>query len=190
MSPNRWSNSRTKVEIHRIMGDDYVGQIVIVWIDDLLIWADSPEALLQRLQKVFQRAADYGLKLSIKKAQFFTKEALWCGKIFSSMGVEHHPARIQGLVNMPSPTTAAELMQFLAAANWMRDSIPEFAAVMRPLQALLTKTMMGLKRRTKRAAAKLSLEGLWDDELSKTWTLAQEVLQNMVTLAHIDPGKV
>ncbi len=173
--------------MHRIMGDDYIGQIVIIWADDFLIWADSPEVLLQRLRMVFQRAKDYGLKLPIKKAQFFTKEALWCGKIFSSVGVKHQPARIQGLANMPNPTTAAELMQFLAAANWMRDSIPEFAAIMRPLQTVLTKAMVGLKRRTKKAAAQIPLEGLWDDELCKTWTLAKEVLHSMATLANVDP---
>ncbi len=171
-----------------VLGDDYVRQIVIIWIDDLLIWANFPEELIQRLQKVLQRATDHGLKLSIKKAQFYTTEALWCGKIFTSKGVDHHPARIQGLVNMPTPNTAAELMQFLAAANWMRDSIPEFAATIGPLQSLLTQAMVGMKRRTKKAAAKVSLESSWNDDLSTSWILAKEVLKNRVTLAHIDPN--
>ncbi len=171
-----------------VFGDDYVGQIVIIWIDDILIWANSSEELIQRLQMVIQRASEYGLKLSIKKAQFYTTEALWCGKIFTSKGVEHHSARIQGLISMPVLNTAAELMQFLAAANWMRDSIPEFAATMGPLQALLTQAMAGLKRRTKKAAAKVTLAKLWNEELSKTWTLAKDVLENRVALGHIDPN--
>ncbi len=67
----------------------------------------------------------------------------------------------------------------------MRDSIPEFAATLGPLQALLTHAMAGLKRRTKKAAAKVSLERLWNEELSNTWILAKEVLKSKVTLGHI-----
>lgn len=42
---------------------------------------------------------------------FFLRGSKFCGRIFTPGGVAHDPNRIKSLVSMPSPATAAELMQ-------------------------------------------------------------------------------
>ncbi len=174
-----------------MVGDDYYGKKSLIWIDDFLFWADNPEQLVDNLLYVLQRTHHKGLNFSIEKgkADFYSIEMLWCGKIFSREGIRYHPGRLQGLIDMSSPRMASELMQFLSAANWMRDSLPEFAAIVRPLQDLLTKLMQHSKRRNKTAAAKLHLQEYWNSAHEEAWSAAKDLLLHAVTLAHPDPSK-
>ena len=61
-------------------------------------------------------------------------------------GVRHDPERVRGLVEMRSPETVGELMQFLQAANWMRLSLPNMAEVVSPLRVLLERKLKGTTR--------------------------------------------
>ncbi|ETV63994.1 hypothetical protein H257_19069 [Aphanomyces astaci] len=75
--------------------------------------------------------------LSPKKSHFYLREAEWCGKEISADGITHSPSRIQGLVDLSPPTTAADLQQFVCATNWMRASIPGYNQLVDPLRRLL-----------------------------------------------------
>jgi len=103
------------------------------------------------LDDVLGRRAKYGLKMHAKKCQFFTREIVWCGKVISESGVRHSSELVQGLVDMQTPRTGGELQQFLCAANWMRQSIPEFTRLTAPLYAALDRaaTAAGSRKKTK-----------------------------------------
>ena len=66
--------------------------------------------------------------------------------------VSHDPVRLQGLSDMRRPETAAELMKFPQAMNWLRTSLPRMAEVVAPLRLFLEELMAGAARRTKRVA--------------------------------------
>ena len=83
---------------------------------------------------------------------FFSREIVWCGKVYSQGRVSHDPVRLQGLSDMRRPETAAELMKFLQAMNWLRTSLPRMAEVVAPLRLFLEELMTGAARRTKRVA--------------------------------------
>ena len=65
-------------------------------------------------------------------------------------GVEVDPERLKAFSAIPEPTDAAELQQFLAAANWVRGKVPEFATLAKPLQDLLNAVLAKAPRRTKK----------------------------------------
>ena len=136
---------------------------LLVWIDDLLVYANSVEDLLKVMERLYSILDKFGFKLSIPKCKLFLQEVKWCGRIFSESGVKHDPIRIEGLCNMPPPSTAGELQQFLCAVGWMRDSIPDYARIRNPLQVRLEKELKGEKK-TKRIAAGINLR-LSDTEL-------------------------
>ena len=77
---------------------------------------------------------------------------MWCGKVYSEGRVSHDPVRLQGLSDMRRPETAAELMQFLQAMNWLRTSLLRMAEVVAPLRLFFEELMAGAARRTKRVA--------------------------------------
>ncbi|KAE9201207.1 hypothetical protein PF005_g15047 [Phytophthora fragariae] len=110
----------------------------LVWIDDLLLYADDIDTYLDKLADLFSLLNDFGLKLSVKKSSIYQKEVKWCGKIIDANRVRHDPARIESLRAMPYPNKPP------------------------PLQRKLD-TALASTRRTKRAAAGISIT-LHDDE--------------------------
>jgi hypothetical protein len=59
------------------------------------------------------------------------------------------------------PQNSADLVQYVAAVNWMRSSIPNCSKRVAPLKAELAKLLEGNSRKTKKYAAVVSLLHLW-----------------------------
>jgi hypothetical protein len=57
---------------------------------------------------------------------------------------------------MREPQNGADLVQYVAAVNWMRSTIPNYSKCVYPLLAALAKVFEGERRRTKKAAAAVS----------------------------------
>ncbi|GMF44374.1 unnamed protein product [Phytophthora fragariaefolia] len=60
---------------------------LLIWIEDLLLYADDIETYLDKLTELFSLLNDYRLKLSAKKCSLYPKEVKWCGKIIDANGV-------------------------------------------------------------------------------------------------------
>ena len=82
---------------------------------------------------------------------------------------------------MPAPTTAADLQQLLAAANWIRGMIPEFARITEPLQALLQCALQGLPRRNKIYGARVRLADKgWNETHVEAFEQLKAAIDNAV----------
>eukprot|EP00644_Phytophthora_capsici_P018720 jgi/Phyca11/132575/e_gw1.182.14.1 len=115
------------------------------------------------------------------KSFLFRKEAKWCGRVFSGVGVCHDPERLSGLRQLPLPGTAADLQQFLCATGWMRDSLMDFSRVMEPLHDKL-EAVLKVVGRTKRLAAGAALQ--WDARDKAAFEDARNLLATSQTLHH------
>ncbi len=73
----------------------------------------------------------------MKKCHLFLREAKWCGRLISANGISAQPEKIEALVAMQIPKTAADLQQFLCAMNWLRTCLPDFVRVAAVLSDLL-----------------------------------------------------
>jgi hypothetical protein len=51
-----------------VLGDELLYKNAIPWIDDVLIWANSDEELVESLRKLFEQCKSFGLKLHAKKS--------------------------------------------------------------------------------------------------------------------------
>ncbi|TMW59220.1 hypothetical protein Poli38472_007365 [Pythium oligandrum] len=130
---------------------------LLVWIDDLLLYAEDVDTYLEKLTELLGLADTFGFKLSATKSQVYKREVKWCGKRISGDGVSHDPERIQALKEVPYPSNAGELQQFVCSTNWMRDSIIDYARVVRPLQDKLDQALAKSSKRTKRAASAIPI---------------------------------
>lgn len=126
---------------------------LLIWIDDLLLYANSINTYLDKLQELFFLLDKYGLKLSTKKTSLYQTSVKWCGKIITGEGISHDPKRIDALQAIPCPTTAGQLQQFLCAVNWMRSSIVDYARLVLPLSNKLNEALKRTKRTTRVAAS-------------------------------------
>ncbi|POM80529.1 LOW QUALITY PROTEIN: Hypothetical protein PHPALM_1626 [Phytophthora palmivora] len=156
---------------------------LLVWIDDILLYAEDIDTYLDKLAEFFVLLNEFGLKLSVKKSSLYQKEVKWCGKIIDASGVRHDPARIESLSALPYPSTAGELQQYICAINWMRESLVDYARQVAPLQRKLDESL-ARTRRTKRAAAGISIE--LDTAEKAAFDNVKDMLASAVTLSFPD----
>ena len=161
---------------------------VLLWVDDVLVYGANETHLLDHLEQIFETFAARNIKCSAAKCHLFLKQAKWCGRIISEKGITPDPDKITALTEMSTPTTAAELQQFLCAMAWLKSALPEFVRVTAPLQALLDQALRTTTSRSKREAKniKLATRG-WSTEHDDAFAECKTLLQNAVTLAHPDP---
>eukprot|EP00736_Rhodelphis_marinus_P010817 Rmarinus@m.15248 len=164
--------------------DGLVRVTVLVYIDDILVMGETEEELLRNIREVLLRFLAHGIKLSPKKADLFSTSVEWCGQLISGDGVRVAPSRVEALISLPRPVTAAQLQNMLGAMGWIRDHLPEYARVTQPLTDLLNESLEGLKRsRSVTSAVKLG----WTDDASRTFDEVKRLLLSAVELSHPDP---
>lgn len=167
--------------------DELLYKSLLIWIDDLLLYSEDIEGYLHSLDILFSLLDKFKLKLSVEKSKLYQKSVKWCGRIVDGSGIAHDPARIETLIGLPTPTNAGELQELLCATNWMRDSIPNYAQVVAPLQQLLDTTLRHTKR-TKRIAAGLSIQ--FNEDLLNSLTELKTALTQCVKLEHMDDNYI
>ena len=69
-----------------IVFKDMLGKGVHVYLDDLLISAETMEEHMKLLKEVFRRLRESNLKLKVDKTSFFRKEVEYLGHIISYQG--------------------------------------------------------------------------------------------------------
>jgi RNase H-like domain found in reverse transcriptase/Reverse transcriptase (RNA-dependent DNA polymerase)/Integrase core domain/Integrase zinc binding domain len=169
--------------------DDYVGTKCIVYIDDILIFASCEAELVDNIIAIVQRLNEYRVKINAKKTVFFKREVAYCGRVFSAEGVSFNPEFISAVTNMSEPTTASQLRQYLASANWIRSSIPSFSSLTEPLQSLLTVSLK-LAADTNVNPSRFQLsEGGWNDAHRVAFHNLNAAIAHSVTLAYPDQAK-
>ncbi|OWZ14581.1 hypothetical protein PHMEG_00011920 [Phytophthora megakarya] len=144
---------------------------VLVWIDDVLLFAQTPGAFLDNLERFFSILRQRKLKLNAKKCKLFARHVKWCGKIIDGEGVAHDPERLEALVKMSLPPTGAALQHFLCALNWLRDSMVDYTRTVAPLQEKLEQ-MTRERSRRKSQLSGATLDWTDDEEVAFKSTLA------------------
>jgi hypothetical protein len=81
----------------------------------------------------------------------------YCARIITKDGVRFDPKNLEALQTMLEPQNGADLVEYVAAVNWMRSAIPSYSKLVVPLHAALAKVFKGKCRRTKKAASAVSL---------------------------------
>jgi hypothetical protein len=112
--------------IESIMGD-LLNQGAVVYLDDILVYAENFEEFLSRLDKVLERLNRAGAKIHLGKSDFLPQTLKYLGMEFSARGVSHLPERIRKLNEYPAPESMKALRSFLGFANYFRSFIKDFA---------------------------------------------------------------
>lgn len=121
--------------IERVVGD-ILNKGAVVYLDDILIYAETFEEFAKLLDTTLDRLNQAGAKIHIGKSDFLPDTLTYLGMIFSAKGVQHLPDRIKKLNDYPAPESVKTLRSFLGFANFFRPYIPKFATYEKQLRSL------------------------------------------------------
>jgi RNase H-like domain found in reverse transcriptase len=113
----------------------------------------------------------------------------YCGRSITKDEVRFDPKNEEALQTMREPQNGADLVQCVAAVDQMRSAIPNYSKRVAHLHAALAKVLDGKRRRTKKAAAAVSLLRLWGLEEQAAFKDLQAAIMDSMTLAFPDPDK-
>ena len=123
--------------IETCMGDLHLNSCLL-YLDDIVVFSRSFEEHLTRLEAVFQRLHQAGLKLKTSKCHFFKQSIKYLGHIISAKGVHTDPDKISTVRDWPVPISAKELLSFLGFVGYYRRFIRNFSQIARPLYEVTT----------------------------------------------------
>ena len=115
------------------------GNLVLCYVDDILIATRTVEEHIQRLREVFQCLRRAGLKLKASKCKLLDTEIKFLGRRITEEGIEPDPENISKVLIWKSPRNVNELSSFLGFANYYREFVKGFAGIVAPLNRLKAK---------------------------------------------------
>ncbi len=128
--PYGWINASPEyVRFMNSVLDGLLWECVVTYIDDCIVYTKKPgfEPHFNALRQVLKRMVDNGVGLKPQKCAFFRKNVTVIGYDVSKDGVRPSESRIKPIVDMPLPTTKAELRTQLQKFNFYRRNVPGFA---------------------------------------------------------------
>ncbi len=154
----------------------------LVYLDDIVVFGRSIEELKTRLEDVFEKIGQAGLKLKPSKCSLFQSKLKYLGHIVSADGVECDREMLAPVKDWPTPQNVKQLQSFLGFANFYRRFMKGFANIADPLTGLL-----GCKPRKKvKKGEKLTKEWHWGPEQDAAFQRLKEALASPPLLAYPD----
>ena len=152
----------------------------IVYLDDIIVFSDTKEEHLKRLEAVFQKLMAAGLKLKPTKCFFFRDEIEYLGHVVSGKGISTNPKKIEAVTKWPTPKTVYDVRSFLGFVGYYRRFIKNFSKITKPIREVIT----GLENQSKRAAKKTHIE--WTDIADSAFEALKTMCVNTPILAYPD----
>jgi hypothetical protein len=112
--------------MEKILGS-VVGNGALVYLDDVLLYAETPKQLLELLRRVLKLLSAAGLKCKPSKCSLFAESIQYLGHVVSCEGIRPIPVKLDQISRWPRPETGVGLASFLGLCNYYRDLVPSFA---------------------------------------------------------------
>ena len=112
-------------------------KILLVYLDDIIIYRKTFGEELDRIEAVFQRLRKAKLEPKPKKCHLFCKQVGFLGHVVSEEGVATDPEKIEAVKAWPTPTSVTEVRSFVGLVSYYRRFIKGFAVIARPLHKLM-----------------------------------------------------
>ena len=102
----------------------------LVYLDDVIVYSKTEEDHLRRLQAVFERFHEHGLKLKPSKCSFLRKQITFLGHKVSTDGMMPSNLNLKGIAEMAPSANYTEVRRFLGMTGF-------YAHIAKPLNDIL-----------------------------------------------------
>ena len=170
------------------MGPDNLS-CCLLYLDDIIIFSETLDQHIERLDRILSRLQECGLKLNAKKCHLFKSKIRYLGHWITSEGIATDDEKTEAVQNWPAPTSREELRRFLGFASFYRRFILNFASISEPLHQLLR----GGKRKRKGVKPTSDTSSLppfiWGESQQKSFDEIKIALTSAPVLAYADYSK-
>jgi hypothetical protein len=108
-----------------------------LYMDDILIYAQTQNEYLTRLRLGFDRFRKHKLTANPKKCWFGLTECEFVGRELSEKGISMTKLKKSFVVDFPLPRVGNELKSFIGLVNYYRDHLRDIPYIIKPLKDLL-----------------------------------------------------
>jgi len=107
--------------------------IVVVYLDDILIFTKTEEEHEQAVQRVLEILAEHKLFLCPEKCEFHRKQIEYLGLVISENKVAIDPIKVARVHEWPVPENWTDVQAFVGFVNFYRRFIQNFSTIVQPL---------------------------------------------------------
>ncbi|GJS79319.1 putative reverse transcriptase domain-containing protein [Tanacetum coccineum] len=119
----------------------YLDKIVIVFIDDILIYYKTKEEHDVHLRLILELLKKEELYAKFSKCDFWLSNVQFLGHLIDSEGIHIDPVKTESIKDWESPKTPTEIRQFLGLAGYYRRFIKGFSKIAKPMTKLTQKSV-------------------------------------------------
>jgi ribonuclease HI len=116
---------------------DLIGNLVEIYIDDVVVKSASVEGHLDDLRQILERTRKFGLRINPKKCAFGVSVAQFLGFLVHERGIEIGLKSQEAVRTMVPPTTKKELQQLIGKINFVRRFISNLSGRIEPFMELV-----------------------------------------------------
>jgi hypothetical protein len=114
-------------------------QLVIVYMDNILIFANMEEELRRITKLVLKKLRENDLFLRAKKCKFCKTKIQYLGMIIEQGKIAMDLVKLGGIRDWPTPTMVKQVQSFLGFGNFYHKFISHYLDLAQPLDYLTKK---------------------------------------------------
>ena len=162
------------------------------YVDDIVIYSSSLEEHLKHLNLVFSALANMNIHLSPKKSFLGYLSVHLLGQKVDALGLATAEDKLAAIISLAFLKTLSQLEKYLGMTGYLRQYVPNYAAIAKPLQqrkTYLTRTVCVGGNARKKATARTHLTMPTPKELNAFHHL-QKLFSSPTILHHHDEKRV
>lgn len=115
---------------------DMLDRMVLVFLDDILIFSRTKEEHEQHVREVLTRLRDQKLYAKRSKCEFFRREVEFLGHRIGAEGLAVSQDKVKDVREWPTPRDVTDVRAFLGLAGFYRRFVKDFSKIALPLTEL------------------------------------------------------
>jgi len=92
--------------------------ICLCYLDDIIVYAETPQELIERLDVIFTRLHAHGLKAKASKCVLFKSPIDFLGHNVSAEGIEPQTEKLAAIRDWPTPHCLRDVRAFFGLASY------------------------------------------------------------------------
>ena len=121
--------------MHRVF-QPYLDQLIVVFVDDILIYSQSEWEHEYHLRIVLQLLRDYHMYAKFSKCEIWLTEVRFLGHVVSKSGVSVDSEKVEAVMSWERPKSVFEVSSFLGLAGYYRRFIEDLSRIAAPMTRL------------------------------------------------------